>query len=473
MKKMFIVGGFGTIAIIAGASASGWALVSKSPTAEKMLINSQKISPKVNEEMFSYSVQHVIDFSKPTDFTFNSSVEGYNNRINYEIVEKNKSKNKPNTLTLVIKTNVKDKNYINHTYSIDVKGEFVEQQKSDEFVVNQTINNFPTFKKDITLLNHKNNNENEMVTPKDIDLESTNFRKQKDSDFFINKDNGSFVKVVNVLDLKSFANPSEKNNFKVNYEKLTGLEYNLISSIIEQNINNNKTIILFSVNPNEETAISGQFTKGVMLMKDFSSSNSSLMVENAPEFSLIINSSSIPTAQEIIDSFNDERNWNKYLKFDLSGNVNENKLAFQKFNYNIESIEIPQNDLLEQKSLEIEVQISNKRSPITKKYSYKLFSLLSVQQNNININSLKDKLFYVIPTLNSHASLISIDEIINNPQKYIEFLNSKPNYIYEVISASKELYNGGNAIRIEVRIKDKQVPSATLTYFPLISSGWN
>lgn len=470
MKKNLVFAGLGSLVVISGSVVGGWAIVQSVESNNQILSNAKQIIPAMsNFQMYNYSSEYVAKYAENNDYEF-STIEGYDNRIEYQVINQ-KPDIKNLKLNLEIKINVKGNTLNEKTYDVELPQSFATNEESSKYIIQETINDFSKFNK-VTLNNPPQ--PGITISPANLILNPEKYTKKIDEStsevYFIFNKNGAKISALRTISLDS--NLDEWTDFKTEYEKLFSPE-DLDFKALSENINNKKTVMLFSVNDIFTNASKIDNSKGVIVSKDFNYLDPSNNIENALEAPVTINAISMPTAQQIINSIKDGSQ-TKYLKFFGDNPSKEDQLAFNKFNYNIVSGTIGENDLI-QTTLKLEIIISDKKdSNITKTYNFELTNLLSVQQNQFNEFGDAIKLKPIITNSGT------IDEIIENWNSSLGFekseLDKYQGFDFEIINAIKTLAtNNTYSITVTVTITNS-INSTSFTpetYDIVIFNGWN
>ncbi|MDK2819308.1 MAG: hypothetical protein KFW07_00570 [Mycoplasmataceae bacterium] len=469
-KKILITGAIST-SLVAIGGIGGWALVSQNVVPiEERLINSKKIIPNLDEKMYGYSSIWVAKFSTDEDFVF-SNVEGYNSYFDYKVVEK-KAVSRNLELKIVISSKVEN---ISITYDVILPNQFSETVPSNELIVSETIIDLPIFQRNIDLLTPPTTGVT--IKPSDIEINSNKFVSDIGGAFYY-KVNGSIVKAVRTLDAVSFKDDITENNaiwkeFEAENTRINGTKLDF-ASIYNSIMIYGRTLILFEVSYSEDSVTN---TRGHVMGKNFSDQDPSNLVTNAKEINLSLDFSSsleTPTASDIIESMN-VNNPTKYLSFDLIG---DDAKWFENFNYKIKSVSLPENDMIKQTSLNVDIEISSKLSTNSKLYSKKIEGLQSFQQRELN--DLKESsIDWMLNPIISPAYVGQTPQVIMESKNLEAFmfkqseLDKYPNYYFEIDSPILAGNNTTKYINIRVQIISNLNKDAKLEYFANIYDGFN
>ncbi|MGL6125290.1 MAG: hypothetical protein ACRC1F_02235 [Metamycoplasmataceae bacterium] len=463
-KKKLIIAGLASSVVFVGAGMGGWALVNyykenfQTPLQQLDEAVQKKISPIIDPKLTNFSSEWMVNYSTNSDFDF-TNAEGYNNNLRYDVVQKEAIDRK---LKITVKVSIN--NIESSNYDLILNEQFATQDVSARSVVEQTNRNLPLYNENISVSNIPE--ENMSIAPESIVINSSDFTRDISGNF-IYRFNGAHLKPSKVLDL--YSTEAEINDFVREYITLSNTtipEANIINDI-KQNIREQKTVILFSVNDDLKIVESA-----AIVVRDLSNFYSSNFIENASELSLELNNleAIAPSAREIIDSIRNN-NPEKYLDFvGLTPSSN--------FIYKIHDVSTIEDDIKEE-SLEFTILITQRLNQATRTYKTTLSGLTSIQQahlNNIVANTPYSQ-WAINPRISSAYSNKTISEIINSPNlEAFEFASSDlqryPDYNY-VVSYPTEIQLGGkSAISVYVEMVSKVNPDAMVGYYFNITSGF-
>lgn len=470
MNKKILIIGATSVSLVGIGAVGGWALVSRNVVPiEERLLNSKKIVPNLNEKMYDYSSLWVAKFSTDEDFIF-SNVEGYNSYFDYKIIEK-----KPVDRKLELKITISSKvENISVTYDVVLINEFSETKSSNELIVTETIIDMPTFHRNIDLLSPPTSGVT--IKPSDIIINSNKFVSNSDN-VFSYKINGANIKPTRTLDAASFKDDTTENNviwkeFEAENARINGANLDF-GSLYNSIMIYGRTLILFEVSYSEDDLIA---TRGYLMGKNFSDQDPSNLVTNAKEINVFLDfpsSLETPTASDILDSI-DVNNPTKYLSFDLVG---DDAKWFENFDYKIKYASIPENDMIQQTILNIEIEISSKLSTNSKIYSKKIDGLQSVQQSALN-DLKKNSSDWMLNPIISPAYVGKTPQELFDSKDLEAFmfkqgdLDKYPDYYFEIDSPILAGTTANKYINIRVEIISKFNKDAKLEYFTNIYDGF-